>query len=243
MLLLSSSSIFYAITPTDTPAVCHLRVWFTAFSLSCILSALLVKADRIRKIFASTELVVQAITNTELFKKMGVILLGQTAILIWFSASDFSQASKMLGGGEINYQLTYSCSDISSSWIAVQFAFTACFLFAGVYEAWCVRKVPSAFNEGPHIASTLLSLTVLLVILIPLQFLVSNNPNALVILRGLGQSLVCMVMGFFLFGPKLYLILEGKENDKTLSSLSSKSSTSSSSNSSKSSQPPPSSRA
>jgi len=236
MTILSIGGIFYAISPEKLPEVCHLRAWITAFPLTVILSALLVKADRIRKIFASKELVVQAISNAQLAKVMSVMLLGETAILLWFSTGKISIAQLTIGSGSTANKLVHSCTDSSSAWIGVQFAYIALFLFAGVVEAWGVRKVPSAFNEGPHIASTLLSLTVLLVILIPVQFMVGDNPDALVVIRGIGQVLVSTVMAFFLFGPKLYYILEGKENDKSLTSMgSSKSSGSSSSFSSTSS--------
>jgi len=235
MTILSASGIFYAISPKTTPAVCHLRPWFTALPLTCILSALLVKADRIRKIFGSKQLVVQAISNAQLFKTMCLMLSGQLAILLWFSTAPVSGLQISIGTGSTSGYLVYSCKDASPSWIAIQFSYVSLFLLAGVLEAWGVRKVPSAFNEGPHIASTLLSLTVLLIILIPVQFMVGDNPDALVIIRGIGQVLVSTVMAFFLFGPKLYYILEGKENDKTLSSVgSSKSSSSSSSFSSSS---------
>jgi len=227
MTILSASGIFYAISSKQLKEVCHLRAWFTAFPLTGILSALLVKADRIRKIFGSKDLVVQAISNTQLAKTMSLMILGQTAILVWFSAAKISENVITLGSGSTSNQIVYSCTDSSSGWIGVQFAYIAVFLFAGVIEAWGVRKVPSAFNEGPHIASTLLSLTVLLIILIPVQFMVSDNPDALVVIRGIGQTLVSTVMTFFLFGPKLYYILEGRENDKTMSSIGSSKSNSS----------------
>jgi len=231
MTILSMSSIFYAITPDVTDSVCHLRPWFTALPLCVILSALLVKADRIRKIFGSKELVVQAISNLELLKAMLVMLSGELAILLWFTIGKVSVAKLDIGTGSTAQLLVNSCTDASATWIGIQFAYICLFLVAGVVEAWSVRKVPSAFNEGPHIASCLLSLVVLLIILIPVQFLVGDNPNALSVIRGIGQVLVSAVMAFFLFGPKLYYIIEGKENDKTMTSIGSSKSSSSSSSS------------
>jgi len=232
MILLSAGSIFYVITPQQTKAICHLRPWFTALPLMGILSALLVKADRIRKIFNTKELVVQAISNSQLAKTAGVMIVGELILLLTFSIKKLAVGKPVLGSGVTSGYLVYICELQTNYniWMAIQFAYIALFLFAGVVEAWGVRKVPSAFNEGPHIASCLLSLAVLLVILIPLNFMVDDNPDALMIIRGLGQVLVTTVMCFFLFGPKIYYILEGKENDKSLSSIgSSKSSTSSSS--------------
>jgi len=237
MILLGVGSYFYAIYPDKGDFVCHIRPWLTAGPLVGILSALLVKVDRIRRIFTSKDLVVQTITNVQLAQTMGIMLGAELALLIGFSASGMSQSIKKLGYGSTNGMLVSVCTSTDSSlggnafnaWLIIQFIYIAAFLLVAVLIAWSVRKVPSAFNEAPSIASSLLSLAVLLIILIPLNYMVDDNPNALMLIRGLGQILVTSVLALFFFGPKLYLILEGKDNDKTLSSLgSSKSSTSSS---------------
>lgn len=237
LLLMSFSSIFYGFYPQDHFWVCDARPWFTSISLVGVLSSLLVKADRIRKIFTSTDLVVQAISNAQLFKIMLVMLMLQIALLLGLSLSEIMKSVALVGHGTTANMIVYTCGDQSqeenfNAWLGVQIIYISLFLVAGVYEAWGVRKVPTAFNEGPHIASALLSLVVLLVILVPLNFITSDNPNALVIIRGIGQNLIVIVMTFFLFGPKIFYILEGRENDKTLSSIGSKSNSSSSSSSS-----------
>jgi len=233
MIILSCSSIFYVLQPDQLSEVCIIRQWLTGLPLVGVLSALLVKANRIRRIFASKELVVQTITNTDLLKNAGVILFGETILLIIFSSLKLSYAEYIYGTGFISNLIYKSCNleNYYNIWLGIQFAYVAIFLFAGIVIAWQVRSVPSAFNEAPHIASCFLSLAVLLVILIPVNYLVDDNPNALIIIRGLGQALVTIVMCFFLFGPKIYYIIEGKENDKHLSSISASSSSSSSSSS------------
>lgn len=241
MIALGVGSYFYAVYPDQGNYVCNIRPWLTAGPLVGILSALLVKVDRIRRIFTSKELVVQAITNTQLAQTMGVMLGAELALLIGFSASDMSKSVFKVGSGYTNNKLVAMCTstdsangaDAFNTWLIIQFIYIAAFLLVAVAIAWSVRKVPSAFNEAPSIASSLLSLAVLLIILIPLNYMVDDNPNALMLIRGLGQILVTSVLALFFFGPKLYLILEGKDNDKTLSSMgSSKSSNSSSASSS-----------
>jgi len=243
MIALGIGSYFYAVYPEAKTFVCHIRPWLTAGPLVGILSALLVKVDRIRRIFSSKELVVQTITNAQLAQTMGMMLCVEFAILIWFSGSSMSESVQALGKGATNQLLVSVCTSTDSkngntafnAWLAVQFIYIAAFLLVAVVIAWSVRKVPSAFNEAPSIASSLMSLAVLLIILIPLNYMVDDNPNALMLIRGLGQILATSVLALFFFGPKLYLILEGKDNDKTLSSLgSSRSSSSSSEGSSKS---------
>lgn len=237
LMNMAIGSIWFAFSP-ENKAMCHLRPWFTTISLIGVLSALLVKADRIRKIFNSTELVVQAITNAQLYRSMGLMLLCQLAILVGFTSAPIMEGMLTKGSGAASGLVLYTCQAESSketAWIIIQFLYICLFLVAGIAEAWGVRKVPTAFNEGPHIASCLLSLTMLLIILVPLNFLVNDNPDALMIIRGVGQNLICLTLTFFLFGPKLFYILEGRENDKHLSSIGSKNSSTSSSQSSSSS--------
>jgi len=239
MITLGIGSYFYAVYPDQGNYVCYIRPWLTAGPLVGILSALLVKVDRIRRIFTSKDLVVQTITNVQLAQTMGIMMSAEFSLLIGFTASNMSQSVQKLGYGYTNGMLVSICtssdsslgSDAFNAWLIIQFIYIATFLLVAVGIAWSVRKVPSAFNEAPSIASSLLSLAVLLIILIPLNYMVDDNPNALMLIRGLGQILVTSVLALFFFGPKLYLILEGKDNDKALSSLgSSKSSSTSSSN-------------
>lgn len=239
--ILSIASIFYAISPENSRWVCHIRPWLTCFSLVGVLSALVVKADRIRKIFTSTDLIVQAISNSQLAFTMCLLLLVQCALLIGFSSSSLGDASLIVGSGKSDQFLVPGChksvlsNSSYSSWFIVQVVFISLILIVGCYEAWSVRKVPTAFNEGPHIASCLMSMFVLLVIILPLNFMVDDNPDALILIRGVGQILVVLILTFFLFGPKVFYILEGRENDKTLSSIGSKSSSTNSTSSTSSS--------
>lgn len=237
LMILALSSVFYAISPKNNEWLCHIRPWVTCLSLVGVLSALLVKADRIRKIFTSTDLVVQAISNSQLASIMALLLVFQSALLVAFSSSKLGVAEQSLGSGKTTFELVPTCvnavlsNSAYSAWFSAQVAFISLLLLVGCGEAWSVRKVPTAFNEGPHIASCLMALFVLLIILLPINFMVEDNPNALVLIRGIGQVLVTLVLTFFLFGPKIFYILEGRENDKSLSSMGSKSSSSSSNSS------------
>lgn len=67
-----------------------------------------------------------------------------------------------------------------------------------------------------HIAISLFILVFFCVILLPLQSLISDNPDALALIRGVGCSFGFTSIGLTLFGPKVYLILTGREDDKVL---------------------------
>lgn len=234
-ILLSVSSIFYALDPGTGEFVCHLRPWLTGTCFIGILSSLLMKVNRIRKIFNSNELTVVVEKNSDLAKYIFGTLILEFALLIANSLSGVSPQTLSVGSGSNSSQLVYNCGSMTKGyaiWLGLQFAYIGLFLVGGSYVGWTIRKVPSAFNESPQIAASFFTLVILVLVLIPLNFIVDDNPNALVIIRGFGLNLASLVMTVFLYGQKLYYIMEGRENDKSLSSLGSSINKSSSSSSS-----------
>jgi len=224
LMLLSVSSIFYALSAEMGNWVCHIRPWSTTIAIVGALSALFVKVNRIRTIFGTKDLQVQVQKNIDLAKYVLIMLMAQCALVIGFSAGGLTNSQLVLGSKYTANQLVYQCSSFGDNskftvWLALQFLYIGVFLFAGSYTAWAIRKVPSAFNEAPQIASSFMSMLILMTILVPLNFIVNDNPDALVLIRGFGINLSALVLSIFLFGPKIYYILEGRENDKSLSSL------------------------
>jgi len=239
LILLSVSSIFYALSAEMGNWVCHIRPWSTTVAIVGALSALFVKVNRIRTIFGTKDLQVQVQKNTDLAKYVLIMLMVQCALVIGFSAGGLTNSQLVEGAKYTANQLVYQCSSFAdnsrfSIWLALQFVYIGVFLIAGSYTAWAIRKVPSAFNESPQIASAFMSMLILIMILVPLNFIVNDNPDALVLIRGFGINLGAIVLSVFLFGPKIYYIIEGRENDKSLSTITTMSATNpnSSSNSS-----------
>lgn len=67
-----------------------------------------------------------------------------------------------------------------------------------------------------HIAISLFVLTFFSVILVPLQGLIDDNPDALALIRGVGSAFGFACICLALFGPKVYIILQGRGDDKKL---------------------------
>jgi hypothetical protein len=102
------------------------------------------------------------------------------------------------------------------SWIGVQLALLFAVMVGAAFMAFKTRNVPSAFDESQHIANAIFLLIFFAVIIVPLDILVQENPNAAIIIQGIGQSFLGIMLLVVLFGPKLYYIAIGKANDKTM---------------------------
>ncbi len=90
---LQAGAILYAIVPQSSESsVCILRPWFSALSLMGILGVLVAKTNRVDQIFNSSKLQVKVVTDLDIFKSVGILLIVQIALLIGFSASKLSLA-------------------------------------------------------------------------------------------------------------------------------------------------------
>jgi hypothetical protein len=89
-------------------------------------------------------------------------------------------------------------------------------MIGAAFLAFKTRNVPSAFDESQHIANAIFLLIFFAVIIVPLDILVQDNPNASIIIQGIGQCFLGIMLLVVLFGPKLYYIASGKANDKKM---------------------------
>jgi hypothetical protein len=89
-------------------------------------------------------------------------------------------------------------------------------MIGAAFLAFKTRNVPSAFDESQHIANAIFLLIFFAVIIVPLDILVQENPNASIIIQGIGQCFLGIMLLVVLFGPKLYYIASGKANDKKM---------------------------
>jgi hypothetical protein len=74
------------------------------------------------------------------------------------------------------------------SWIGVELALLFTVMVVAALMAFKTRNVPSAFDESAHIANAIFLLIFFAVIIVPLDILVQDSPNAAIIIQGIGQS-------------------------------------------------------
>jgi len=218
---LDVGALLYFFDPGTHPAVCDARVWLTGLSIVVILANLLVKATRIKQVFGDMTIKVKRVTNSALLLIVGVMVSVELLLLIGFTAAKLSPAESVTASGtdENNVVVLNQCRTSGASywaWFIIQLVYIGFFLVWGAYVAFGTKDTPSAFNESTHILGALLELIFLGIVLIPLDFINESSPQALVLLRGLGQSFGCLTLALILFGPKIYYIAVGRGNDRSM---------------------------
>ena len=103
-----------------------------------------------------------------------------------------------------------------SIWLGVQLGYVGLGMLLLCWLAFSVRNVPQAFNESSHLLNCAFLLLLFLVLIVPLQFLIDDDVNALILIRGVGQCFACFALLAALFAPKMYFILVGRANDKSM---------------------------
>ncbi len=152
---------------------------------------------------------------------------------VWICDTSHDSYDIWLGLQVCPAQVTSICSRLDRFYLfndIPQIAYAGCFLVWGAYVAFETKAVPSAYNESIHIMLALFVILFFGVILIPLQvlrppvhlialrfclsalsvslqYLVEDNPRALAVIRGVGQSLLALLLAVILFGPKLFYIV------------------------------------
>jgi hypothetical protein len=87
-----------------------------------------------------------------------------------------------------------------SSWIGVELALLFTVMVVAALMAFKTRNVPSAFDESAHIANAIFLLIFFAVIIVPLDILIQDSPNAAIIIQGIGQSFLGnKIIFFFVF--------------------------------------------
>jgi hypothetical protein len=182
----------------------------------CVSVVLTAKSNRIQNIFNVKQLKVKRVTDMDLLKVVLIYLFVQSIILIGFSSARLSLSELKLGSGSADGKYVNQCSQQNNFmiWIGIQLAFLFTVMVGAAFMAFKTRNVPSAFDESAHIANAIFLLIFFAVIIVPLDILVQDSPNASIIIQGIGQCFLGLMLLVILFGPKLYHIATGNANSK-----------------------------
>jgi len=206
LVLMSVSGITWALEANT--AVCHARGWLTPFSMVIALGALVVKSDRIRRIFTVQKLQKVVLTNSMLMRTLGLIALPQLAMSIAYSAVPLVTAQLVRGSGSVSNRLVHACHTASGfqTWYAVELALMSLLLLVSLYNAVATRNAPSAFSESQWIGASVYLFALFMLLGLPLQVLVSDNPDTLAVLNGLGLGVAALSLAGLLFATKCWAI-------------------------------------
>jgi simple sugar transport system substrate-binding protein len=215
LLLMPLASVFFALSPERGTYVCSGRAWFLGSSVAGSLAALLVKTTRIYKIFYNDKLKVSIfVKDSMLFSLVFLLVFIECILLIGLSASKISVPVTISSVSNSIMLITWKCSSDSSdytAWIIIQMLFSFSFLFSCVYVAFKIRNLHADWNEGGQIANACFAFAILAITIIPMQWIVDNNPDAILFLRGIGLNVTALSISCSLFAPKVYYYMTNVE--------------------------------
>eukprot|EP00743_Colponemidia_sp_Colp-15_P002071 GILK01002247.1.p1 GENE.GILK01002247.1~~GILK01002247.1.p1 ORF type:complete len:687 (+),score=85.68 GILK01002247.1:66-2126(+) len=210
------AAVIFVLQPSANNGLCDVRIWLTGTAVITVLGPLFAKTYRIAKLFHNPKLRAVRLTDKEMLMKAGALILIQMVIMVaWSASSERSVFIKVRNEGlsSQSYFEVPSCTT-SGLFLGIDFVFLGALIAWGSWLVYRAKSAPSAFNESFHITVCLLFLMFYGIILIPLQFIISANPDAVAIIRAVGMLFGIWVVLGSLFVPKLLIIKHGQANNQ-----------------------------
>ena len=195
------------------PWICAVRRFGIGFCFSLCYSALLVKTNRIHRIFnrpSSSNQVPPLISpESQLFFTTLLVAVQVVVVTVWLVVE---KPSIIYFYGE--YVTELRCGESPHIGLSVSLGYNFLLLMATLYFAFRTRKVPQNFNEAKFINLTMYTLCVLWLAFIPTYYATANlgtiyQTGSLVLAIILNATVTLCI----LFVPKIYFIFTGKQTD------------------------------
>lgn len=200
---------FYLAKPI--PALCGIRRFGVGFCFSLCFSALLVKTNRIHRIFNRESLSVRAppliSPTSQLFFTAMLVSVQVVIAAVWLAAE---QPSVKFTYHE-NFTTLLSCGENPYIGLSVTLAYNLLLLLVTLYFAFQTRKVPVNFNEARFINLNMYTLCVLWLAFVPTYFITTALGTSFhtgTIIIGIilsGTAILCCLLV-----PKVYFLFSSK---------------------------------
>ena len=203
----------------STQLFCITKVWIGAIGFALIMGNLLAKTYRIFKIFTNVRVSSVAITDADLLKFSGGIILFEVLLLsIYTFAKGLPDAVLKDSTTQTLYRFI-SCEVSDSSFQTIMtiaiLVINALFVLFGVVIAYLTRNVDSSFNESKYIALTMYVYLLSGLIFLAIYF-TSGDGSGSVFRQYLARSLGGVIAMIFtiasLFGPKLAAVIKEQQS-------------------------------
>lgn len=204
LILLSCCGNIFTQLPTQE-YICELRIWYLSLSIDFVFSIMFSKAWRIHRLFNNKELQRVKVSNTMLLKMIGMILIVQIVYLILWTTLKPSKPVLRYSSEFSTFLSDIYLQECTSSipFVVIQlFVIVILFLWGGKL-AWGVRKASAEFNESMSLMSTIGLMFIMGVILVPLDYLMADDPDTLVLLRSLGIEIGVLGIILLQFASKI----------------------------------------
>ncbi|CAG9828507.1 unnamed protein product [Diabrotica balteata] len=193
--------------PKPTVYTCTARVWLREIGFSLTYGALMLKTWRISVIFRVRSAKAVKITDTNLLKRLGVILTIFTAFLI---IRTLVAPPVVIVGRTADDLKAYLCR--TDWWDHLFSTLEVLFLVWGIRLCIVVRKAPSEFNESRFISMAIYNEFLLSVFLnISMLFLQKPaNPDLMYIIFFCHTQLTVTLLLCLIFGSKVFMVFKNK---------------------------------
>ena len=198
-------------TQTNLDSACMSTVWLVGMGFCIVYVALVVKAYRVWIIFDNPKLKRFRFSIVDLLSKEFVILCPVLILLIaWTVVAPFKYIRKPVAIDESEGLILSSVGECYSDgglrFLIPILVYVVLLAAIGLYLAWKNRAVPSEFSEGTHVSTALLLNFELIIILIPVLALVSENASATFIIKIIALFFITCLTAAVFFGPKILIV-------------------------------------
>ncbi|XP_065207310.1 probable G-protein coupled receptor CG31760 [Planococcus citri] len=192
--------------PTPTIITCTIKVWLREIGFSITYGALMLKTWRISVIFRVRSARAVKITDIDLMKKLGIIVLVFSTFLCIRTLVAPPLVLTVRTADDLK---AYLCE---TSWWDHWFSIMeALFLAWGIRLCIVVRKAPSEFNESRFISMAIYNEFLLSIFLNVSMFFLHSpaNPDLLYIICFCHTQITITLLLCFIFGSKAYMVFKG----------------------------------
>ena len=211
--LLGYISMILLVVPSHSDAACVSRIWLLGYAYIFIFGCLFTKTWRIWRISVESEKLRRVTIKDELLFRIvtGLFVVESFLLALW---TGLDPPSIILRSDPLVSNVLRSvCSSNTSIYLAIVLVFNGIMLIPGVILAYLTRNVPKSVNESKTIGVSIYTITLILVITIPLLIFLSSFPTAGVVIQAVATWLILTSTLLLLFLPKIFPGKEKKESN------------------------------
>ena len=196
-----------------TEIICIEQFWFGHLAFIFAFGAMTIKTWRVYKIISNNSLKRVKISNWDVIKlTFALVGLGIIYIIIAQTVGKPRVSEKIV---TVANQSTYftTCSFEHTEVETTIYVLEAIFLIYGWRVCSASKNAPSAINESGPISSAISIIALISVIILPLISFIQLPTSTICIISSMGFFAASTISTALVFGPKMMLLLQGKDID------------------------------
>eukprot|EP01133_Synstelium_polycarpum_P007866 gene7866-9234_t len=203
------TSIF-TLLPSPNRHLCISFPWLLGLGYVILFGTLFTKTWRTWRLFYNArKFKIIKISNKFMFVVVGSFVLLECVFMVLWTAIDrpVATAKPIYKSGQAQLQ----CTTDSEAWWFVFVFYKVFYVIVGVFLAFKTRDVVDSLNESKPITLSLYNLTFVMMVAIPIGFIMSDYPTAVIVIEVVAVILSFTATVGLLFLPKVWLIISGQQ--------------------------------